>query len=199
MAKKYLSERSGMYMNARVKAKELRALSDPIQRSALATPPSYTLLSNPASEQVVHEMKQLEYACKWIHWELSNPLNFIDQHSVQIRVGYAYQPLLLPLYQFPSLWTSYLNYLFKSNQSDALLAQLPSARKACPHSLLVGLYVAECFENVKMEEDCKKVYEDMIDTFEGRIRANKDRCEQMRVLVRQMENQLTRHHHQQQQ
>ena len=197
MAKKYLSERSGMYMNARVKAKELRALLDPINRSALASPPSFTILSQPPIEQVEKDLKQLEYARKWVQWEMANPLNFIDQHSVQIRVGYAYQQLLLHLYHYPALWTSYLGYLFKSNQSDALLAQLPFARKACPNSLLVGLYVSECYENAKMEEECKKTYEEMIEAFEERIRANKDRCEQTRVLVQQMENQLSRQQQQQ--
>lgn len=93
-AKKFLQERSPLYMTARSVLQDLRRHLEPLV--PLEIPPRP--LRNEQDRAMVVNWR------KYIKWEESNPLDIEDIPTLQSRIGYAYRKCLTQMRFYPELW-----------------------------------------------------------------------------------------------
>lgn len=100
-AKKIINERSQIYMAARLAAKELKNLTEPLHRDRLAFPPD---LGAPSAEAQLTQHFNLREWKRLIEWEKSNPLHVDEGKALLDRVYLAYKQSLMHLRYFPEIW-----------------------------------------------------------------------------------------------
>jgi cleavage stimulation factor subunit 3 len=93
-AKKFLAERSPLYMTARTVLRDLKLQTEPLV--AMPIPPRPT--RSEADRALVINWK------KYLKWEESNPLDIEEPAALQARVGYALRKCLTQMRFFPELW-----------------------------------------------------------------------------------------------
>jgi cleavage stimulation factor subunit 3 len=93
-AKKFLQERSPLYMTARSVLQDLRRHLDPLKPVDIPPRP----LRNDQDRALVVNWR------KYLKWEESNPLDIEDTPVLQSRIGYAYRKCLTQMRFYPELW-----------------------------------------------------------------------------------------------
>lgn len=181
MAKKMIAERSGLYMNARIKSKDLKAFLAEIVPQHFPQPASWTvpqnwdkdlhLRSDSLNASILEDRKKVEAVKRWVSWEQSNPLGFSDQQSVDLRVSYAYKYCLMYLRYFPEVWRDYIEFISGSTEvtDDTLESIMNEALDANPDSLLLTFFIAQLYEVKKKNEEAKEVFERLINSLQNRI------------------------------
>lgn len=93
-AKKFLQERSPLYMTARSVLQDLRRHLESLKPLELPPRP----LRNDQDRAMVVNWR------KYLKWEESNPLDIEDTPVLQSRIGYAYRKCLTQMRFYPELW-----------------------------------------------------------------------------------------------
>ncbi len=93
-AKKFLAERSPLYMTARTALRDLRNHLEPIVPLDIPPRPTWTQ----SDRDLVIAWR------KYLKWEESNPLDIDDPVALQSRVIYGMRKCLTQMRFFPELW-----------------------------------------------------------------------------------------------
>src|SRR5690348_9243390 len=147
-AKKFLQERSAGYMTARMMWKELRKLTDGINRNLLPRPVKWT-------ERELHQLEQWK---RYIRWEQSNPLNFEDTSALSARVAWTYKQALLSMRFYPEIWFEAANYFNEIGRADEAVAMLKNGCEIMPTSFLLHFAYAEMEETRKNFKESRVAY-----------------------------------------
>lgn len=122
-AKKFMSDRSPQYMQARTCSKELADLISNLHRHSLHPSP-------------------LTAWEKWFSWERANPLRASDAilHS---RIVFAFKQAITHLRHVPEIWQAYTSYLLSTDKFDEALSIAEQARSILPnrYSMLCNIKV----------------------------------------------------------
>ncbi|KAI9228389.1 MAG: hypothetical protein DHS80DRAFT_15684 [Piptocephalis tieghemiana] len=178
-AKKFLSEQSPIYMTARTTAREMRGYVDGLDRTSLATPPTWT----------EKEKEQLHVWKRYIAWEKSNPLKSPSALDVHARVTGAYKEALMYLRHYPEIWYDAANYqLTEAQRPEDAVIILRTAIDAKPSSFLLHFALAEVEERRKRYTEAKTVYEDLLSGLNDRVKqAEQEYTEAMKRLEEEEE------------
>jgi len=158
-AKKFLQERSAGYMTARMMWKELRKLTDGINKNLLPRPVKWT-------ERELHQLEQWK---RYIRWEISNPLNLEDPAVLSARVTWTYKQALLSMRFYPEIWFEAATYSFDIGRVDEAVAQLKNACEIMPVSFLLHFAYAEMEENRRNFKESRAVYESLVKNLTSKI------------------------------
>ncbi|KAG0020917.1 mRNA 3'-end-processing protein rna14 [Podila clonocystis] len=158
-AKKFLQERSAGYMTARMMWKELKKLTDGINRNMLPRPVKWT-------ERELHQLEQWK---RWIRWEKSNPLNFEDATVLSARIAWTYKQALMSMRFYPEIWFEAANYFSEIGRSDEAVNLLKSACEIMPTSFLLHFAYAEMEESRKNFKEGRQAFETLIKNLTEKI------------------------------
>ncbi|KAF9338682.1 mRNA 3'-end-processing protein rna14 [Linnemannia elongata] len=158
-AKKFLQERSAGYMTARMMWKELRKLTDGINRNLLPRPVKWT-------ERELHQLEQWK---RYIRWEQSNPLNFEDTSALSARVAWTYKQALLSMRFYPEIWFEAANYFNEIGRADEAVAMLKNGCEIMPTSFLLHFAYAEMEETRKNFKESRVAYESLVKSLTEKI------------------------------
>ncbi|KAG0325222.1 mRNA 3'-end-processing protein rna14 [Dissophora globulifera] len=158
-AKKFLQERSAGYMTARMMWKELRKLTDGINKNLLPRPVKWT-------ERELHQLEQWK---RYIRWERSNPLNLEDQAAFSARVAWTYKQALLSMRFYPEVWFEAATYFQEIGRADEAVALLKNACEIMPTSFLLHFAYAEMEENRKNMKESRVVFETLVKNLTEKI------------------------------
>jgi len=151
-AKKFLQERSAGYMTARMMLKELRKLTDGINRTLLPRPVKWT-------ERELHQLEQWK---RYFRWERSNPLSLEDPAMLSARVAWTYKQALLSMRFYPEIWFEAATYFSEIGRADEAVLLLKNATEIMPTSFLVHFAYAEMEESRKSFKECRASFEALI-------------------------------------
>ncbi|KAI8055765.1 hypothetical protein BDF22DRAFT_617985 [Syncephalis plumigaleata] len=152
-AKKFLAEQSPIYMTARTAARELKQLSEPLQRTALPCPPQWS----------DKEMNQLAAWRRYLDWEKSDPLKIEDAGARYARISFAYKQAMMTLRFYPEIWFQAASFAIEHNRNEEAIQILKSAIDIMPHSFLVNFALAEIYEEKKQTAEARALYEKFIE------------------------------------
>ncbi|KAG0375773.1 mRNA 3'-end-processing protein rna14 [Mortierella sp. AD032] len=158
-AKKFLQERSAGYMTARMKWKELRKLTDGINKNLLPRPVKWT-------ERELHQLEQWK---RYIRWEQSNPLNFEDSAALSARVAWTYKQALMSMRFYPEIWFEAANYFSEIGRVDEAVALLKNGCEIMPTSFLLHFAYAEMEETRKNFKESRAAYEGLVKSLTEKI------------------------------
>ncbi|KAG0086450.1 mRNA 3'-end-processing protein rna14, partial [Podila epicladia] len=158
-AKKFLQERSAGYMTARMMWKELKKLTDGINRNMLPRPVKWT-------ERELHQLEQWK---RWIRWEKSNPLNFEDTTVLSARIAWTYKQALMSMRFYPEIWFEAANYFSEIGRSDEAVGLLKNACEIMPTSFLLHFAYAEMEESRKNFKEGRQAFETLIKSLTEKI------------------------------
>ncbi|KAF9538193.1 mRNA 3'-end-processing protein rna14 [Mortierella hygrophila] len=158
-AKKFLQERSAGYMTARMMWKELRKLTDGINKNLLPRPVKWT-------ERELHQLEQWK---RYIRWEKSNPLNFEDTSALSARVAWTYKQALLSMRFYPEIWFEAANYFNEIGRADEAVAMLKNGCEIMPTSFLLHFAYAEMEETRKNFKESRASYEALVKNLTEKI------------------------------
>ncbi|KAF9920499.1 mRNA 3'-end-processing protein rna14 [Linnemannia zychae] len=158
-AKKFLQERSAGYMTARMMWKELRKLTDGINKNLLPRPVKWT-------ERELHQLEQWK---RYIRWEQSNPLNFEDPAALAARVSWTYKQALMSMRFYPEIWFEAAHYFHEIGRTDEAVALLKSACEIMPTSFLLHFAYAEMEETRKNFKESRAAYEALVKNLTEKI------------------------------
>ncbi|KAG0343607.1 mRNA 3'-end-processing protein rna14 [Podila humilis] len=158
-AKKFLQERSAGYMTARMMWKELKKLTDGINRNSLPRPVKWT-------ERELHQLEQWK---RWIRWEKANPLNFEDPAALSARVAWTYKQALMSMRFYPEIWFEAANYFSDIGRVDEATNLLKSACEIMPTSFLLHFAYAEMEESRKNFKEGRQAFETLIKNLTEKI------------------------------
>ncbi|KFH61759.1 hypothetical protein MVEG_12400 [Podila verticillata NRRL 6337] len=158
-AKKFLQERSAGYMTARMMWKELKKLTDGINRNMLPRPVKWT-------ERELHQLEQWK---RWIRWEKSNPLNFEDATVLSARIAWTYKQALMSMRFYPEIWFEAANYFNEIGRSDEAVNLLKNACEIMPTSFLLHFAYAEMEESRKNFKEGRQAFETLIKNLTEKI------------------------------
>lgn len=153
-ARKFLAERSAIYMTARSCLKELQNLTNGLNKTG-----------NPHNRRWTRsEDRQLQLWHNWINWEKKNPLELTSEDTIKQRVSYAYSQATMDLWFYPEIWFEAAEYAFSSNPDtiDKGLEVLEMGRKANPTSALLFFKTAEIYETAGQRTAARTTYETLI-------------------------------------
>lgn len=134
-ARKFISETSGDYMNARSLFKEWNNITQGLDRS-FETPP-----------QVITDPSQLQKWTKWVKWEKQNKMAETPE-VVAKRVDYVYKQAVQKLTFSPELWFDYVSFYEESEFFSAIRVQelLNMSLLANPTSFALNFKLIELYE-----------------------------------------------------
>ncbi|KAG0252116.1 mRNA 3'-end-processing protein rna14, partial [Mortierella polycephala] len=158
-AKKFLQERSAGYMTARMMLKELRKLTDGINKNLLPRPVKWT-------ERELHQLEQWK---RYIRWEKSNPLNFEDPAALSARVAWTYKQALLSMRFYPEIWFEAANYFTEIGRADEAVGLLKNACEIMPRSFLLHFAYAELEEGRKNFKESRAAFETLVKNLTDKI------------------------------
>ncbi|KAF9997162.1 mRNA 3'-end-processing protein rna14 [Entomortierella chlamydospora] len=158
-AKKFLQERSAGYMTARMMWKELRKLTDGINKNLLPRPVKWT-------ERELHQLEQWK---RYIRWEKSNPLNFEDPAALVARVSWTYKQALMSMRFYPEIWFEAATYFQEVGRTEEAVALLKNACEIMPTSFLLHFAYAEMEENRKNFKESRAVFETLVKNLTGKV------------------------------
>ncbi|KAJ9116457.1 hypothetical protein QFC22_004899 [Naganishia vaughanmartiniae] len=151
-AKKFLQERSPLYMTARSVLQDLRRHLEPLVPNEIPPRP----LRNEQDRAMVVNWR------KYIKWEESNPLDIEDTPTLQSRIGYAYRKCLTQMRFYPELWYAAANYYQTQDKMDDMLAYIKTGLEANPSSFLLTFAFAEQHEVKRDVAACKGAFDRLI-------------------------------------
>ncbi|KAF9898213.1 mRNA 3'-end-processing protein rna14, partial [Lobosporangium transversale] len=158
-AKKFLLERSAGYMTARMMWKELRKLTDGINKNMLPRPVKWT-------ERELHQLEQWK---RYIRWEKSNPLNLEDPAALSNRVIWTYKQALMSMRFYPEIWFEAATYFQEVGRVDEAVALLKNGCEILPTSFLLHFACAELEENRKNFKESRAVFETLVKNLTDKI------------------------------
>lgn len=152
-ARKFLAEKSAIYMTARSSLKELQNITTGLSRS-----------TTPEKRRWVRsEERQLELWRNWISWEKKNPLELTDSAVVRERVTYAYRQAVMTMWFYPEIWFEAADYALLHDSDDKeALEILNLGMKANPSSALLFFKAAEVLESSGKKQNARKMYETLL-------------------------------------
>ena len=149
-AKKFMSDRSPQYVQARTCSRELAELISNLDRHSQHPSP-------------------LAAWDRWHSWERANPLRASDAvlHS---RIVFAFKHGLAHLRDTPEVWQAYIAYLLSIDKPEEALSIADQARSILPDSLVVAFAYADVLDAIGAEDrvaKCRGAFEPLLDHLEG--------------------------------
>lgn len=172
-AKKFLADRSPAYMTARSVFREMRTLTDGLNRPHLprvpcwAMPPSLETVVSPLT--IVRDRHNVELWKKYLRWEESNPLQLEDVQALQSRVLLAYRKSVMHMRFYPELWYMASNYLQKCEREEEAVTWLRNGMEACAGSSLLSFALVEQAEQQKETKGCNEVFDQLLNWIHSEI------------------------------
>ncbi|KXS17978.1 Suf-domain-containing protein [Gonapodya prolifera JEL478] len=184
-AKKFVSDKSPTYMNARTALKELRTLMEPIekiQKLWFPKPPQW-------SEK---ELQMVDAWRKYIAWERTDPIKLGDKMTVASRVIYAYKRCLLMLRNYPQIWMEAASYMAEVGKAEEGYNLLKTGAEAMPTCISLHLHLAENYETQGKVQPARQIYENLITNLETQLTTINGRAdaERARVALDQQERRM---------
>ncbi|CAZ83898.1 unnamed protein product [Tuber melanosporum] len=142
-ARKFLQERSPMFMTARGCLIELSNITKGLRRDTLSRlPPA------PGYEGYEDYTRQVELWKKWIQWEKGDPLVLAkeDPASLSTRIIYVFKQALMALRFWPEIWFDAAEWCFANGMDDQGVDFLNQGMVANPESCLLHFKYAERLE-----------------------------------------------------
>ncbi|KAI9598686.1 hypothetical protein BDF19DRAFT_185386 [Syncephalis fuscata] len=152
-AKKFLAEQSPIYMTARTAARELKQMSESLQRSALPCPPRWT----------EKEMNQMTAWRRYLDWEKSDPLKIEDTATRYARISFAYKQAMMTLRFYPEIWFQAALFAIDNHRNEEAIHILKTAIDIMPSSFLMHFTLAEIYEEKKQITEARALYEAFIE------------------------------------
>jgi cleavage stimulation factor subunit 3 len=153
-AKKFLGDRSAAYMTARSVLREMRPLTDSLQRPVLPRVPCWAIA--PSLDPVVTPMTivrdrhGVELWKKYLKWEEGDPLQLNnddgDEKAYQTRVLMAYRKASMHMRFYPEIWYLAANFLHRHDRIEEARQWLENGLSACPGSALLAFAIVEAGE-----------------------------------------------------
>lgn len=144
-ARKFVAEKSAIYMTARSSLRELQNITQGLDRS-----------TKPKERRFVRsEEKQIEIWRNWIKWEEKNPLEATEKSIVSSRVTYVYKQAMMTMWFYPEIWFEAADYALHQ-ETDGVkeaLDILKMGMKANPTSALLCFKAAEVLEFSGQKEE----------------------------------------------
>ncbi|KAL7271787.1 mRNA 3'-end-processing protein rna14 [Rhizina undulata] len=142
-ARKFLQERSALFMTARSCLIELTNITKGLRRNTLPRlPPA------PGYEGDDDWNTQVELWKKWIQWEKSDPLVLAndDPTALKTRIIYVYKQALMALRFWPEIWFDAAEYCFANQMNEQGTEFLKQGMAANPESCMLHFRYAEYLE-----------------------------------------------------
>ena len=133
--RKFLQERSPLYMTARSSYTELQNITKDLTRSTLPRlPPA------PGFEGHDEYMKQADIWKRWIKWEKDDPLVLKDEDAsaYRARVVYVYKQALMSMRFLPEIWFDAADFCFQNGMETEGNEFLRQGIDANPESCLLA-------------------------------------------------------------
>lgn len=151
-ARKFLGERSPIYMKARSCSQELENMRQGLVKDTTPGRRRWTIM----------EVAEANKWRRWIDWEKSNVDAFEDKKHD--RVKYAYKQALMTLRFFPELWFEAATYSLAKGDNEEGADLLHLGTEANPASFLVSLRLAQYYELEVRYDDMHSVFAKLIAT-----------------------------------
>lgn len=159
-ARKFLAEKSAIYMTARSSLKELQNLTSGLDRSSLPHKRRW----------VRNEDRQVQLWRHWISWEEKNPLEATETSVVQSRVKFAYKQAVMTMWFYPEIWFEAADYaMHQEDGTKEALEILDQGMKANPTSALLFFKAAEALEAAGQKENARKMYQGLLDNLKSQL------------------------------
>ncbi|KAI9316273.1 hypothetical protein BX666DRAFT_1949031 [Dichotomocladium elegans] len=152
-AKKFLGEKSAAYMTARTALREMKAMTDNINRGTVPKPPQWT----------EKEINQLDLWKQYIQWEKSNPLQLDEENLVMERVAYVYQQAFLVLRFYPEIWYDFAMYYNEMGKPEKAISVLKKGIEVIPTSLLLNFAHVELCEARRQLDDARQTFDSLLE------------------------------------
>lgn len=159
-AKKFLGERSPAYMQARTVLRELKQLTDALERPSLPSQPAWLVANGRTAAQDKRAFKAWH---RYLEWEESNPLSIDDTTAFQHRVLSAYKQCVMYARFDPVLWYMAANYCQKQRLETERLVWLRNGIDACPWSVLLRFTYAESCRAQGRYSDATAALDDLVE------------------------------------
>ncbi|CAG8601414.1 8169_t:CDS:10 [Paraglomus brasilianum] len=167
-AKKFLHERSASYMTARTALRELREITDSINKSILPVPPKWTKV----------ELQQLDHWKRWIAWEKSNPLALEDKSALAQRITFVYRQAMLYMRYYPEIWYDAASYWVEIGKEDEAVTMLKNGMEIMPTSFLLHFYYTELQEQRQKSAEARSAFESLISHLNSEIERIEESAEE---------------------
>ncbi|KAL1953137.1 hypothetical protein VTO42DRAFT_3551 [Malbranchea cinnamomea] len=152
--RKFLQEKSPLYMTARSSYTELQNITRDLVRTTLPRlPPA------PGFEGDAEYRKQTEIWKRWIKWEKDDPLVLKDEDpaAYKARVVYVYKQALMALRFLPEIWFEAADFCFQNGMETEGNEFLKQGIDANPESCLLAFKRGDQLEiATASEQDSKK-------------------------------------------
>jgi cleavage stimulation factor subunit 3 len=144
--RKYLQEKSPLYMTARSAVTVLENITRDVNRTTYPKLPPK--LGFDGFDEYKHQVMSWR---KWIDWEKSDPLE--DPALTKTRVLYIYKQALMPLRFWPRIWYEAAVYCFENDMAKEGLEFLTQGTAANPEDCLLAFKLADRIELTSEFED----------------------------------------------
>ncbi|EEB08439.1 mRNA cleavage and polyadenylation specificity factor complex subunit Rna14 [Schizosaccharomyces japonicus yFS275] len=151
-ARKFLAEKSPLYMNARTAMRELSHMLQGLRVYDHTFRRSFTPQESEAYRRWYH----------WAQWEMKDPLDLRAGKPLQTRVTYAFEQAMLYIPLSPRIWLDAFSYFIEINEEQRGLQALRRGMRYCPSSFLLRVRFAEHEEANKRMGEVRSTYESLI-------------------------------------
>ena len=149
-AKKFMSDKSPQYVQARTCSKELADMISNLDRHSLYSSP-------------------FDAWNQWFSWERSNPLRTNDA-MLHSRIVFAFKQGITHLVHVPEVWQAYTSYLLSIDKFEEALSIVNEGHAILPNSPVVAFAYADVLDAIGAEDrvvKCRAVFEPLLDHLEG--------------------------------
>lgn len=159
-ARKFLAEKSAIYMTARSSLRELQNITSRLDRSSYPQKRQWTR----------SEDRQIDIWRNWVSWEEKNPLESTDKAVIHDRITYAYRQAMMTMWFYPEIWFEAADYALRQDGANATkdaLQVLNLGMKANSTSALLFFKAAEVLESSGNKEDANKLFKSLLDNLKS--------------------------------
>lgn len=180
-ARKFINEKSGAYMNARGALRELRNITQELNRDTTPSPRKW----------IQAEKSDFMQWKKWIDWEKGNPLGFDNPKDIKTRVSYAYSQAMMSMRYYPEIFFSAALYYVELEFIEDAIDLLNIGIQANPASFLLSLKLAEIYESDHKFTELKNSFERLIKNLKAERNRLSRNLEEEEAEIQDVDNNLT--------
>ncbi|KAF5366256.1 hypothetical protein D9758_005681 [Tetrapyrgos nigripes] len=176
-AKKFMSDLSPAYMQARTALRELNKLTSPLFPPATDNVPAQAqLLDHHLPTVPIFMQSERQLVGKWkayLKWEESNPLVLEerDRGALHTRISLVYKKAVVRMRYYPEIWFMAYTWTISIGKQDEAASILKSGIDANPASFVLNFAYIDLLENKKEYQEVHKVFEKFLDVLREQLEA----------------------------
>lgn len=151
-ARKFVAEKSPVYMAARAAMRELSNLTEGLRVYDFTFERKYTKVERIAYSRWMN----------WIKWEQSDPLDLQHGTMLQNRIAYAFEQAMLYVPLCPQIWLDGFSYFLSISDEQRALQTIRRGMRYCPSNFVLHVRYAEHEEANNRTSEIRSTYESLI-------------------------------------